>query len=134
MRSLLVTAQDHQSCPAGSVLTCASLCRGERVRLYKRAQIFVGDVWGAFQVRLLLTWSSLLPAVACSKMPAQPVKLQRDVRAWVSCMALVDPPPSQAVRRSEPGAHKRSNHNLQNRSRGQIRACHLRRSVPCPWL
>ena len=25
-------------------------CRGGTVRLYKRAQIFVGDVWGAFQV------------------------------------------------------------------------------------
>ena len=36
-----------------SLLTQAHLaCRGETVRLYKRAQIFVGDVWGAFQVLL----------------------------------------------------------------------------------
>lgn len=28
-------------------------CRGHQVFFYKRAQIFVGDVWGAFKVRIL---------------------------------------------------------------------------------
>ena len=29
------------------------MCRGQEVAFYKRAQIYVGDLWGAFQVSIL---------------------------------------------------------------------------------
>ena len=63
----------------------APLCRGESVRLYKRAQIFVGDVWGAFQVRLALACSPVLAAVTCDMVLVTPAKLQRSA---CCCRAL----------------------------------------------